>query len=128
MSRRYISCRLTSVRHEESTIWYLIITDMTEWKHAQDALENQLGFLQHMIDTFPNPLFYVDTQGRFLGCNSAFSRLTGKKSRNLRERPAGRSADPGLRSSSGREMKPFLNRRISSSMPGSSGILTATPP
>jgi PAS domain S-box-containing protein len=77
--RRFISCRLTSLRHEESTIRYLIITDMTEWKHAQDALENQLGFLQHMIDTFPNPLFYVDQQGRYLGCNSAFSRLTGKK-------------------------------------------------
>lgn len=78
-TRRYLSCRLTSLRHEESTIRYLIITDMTEWKHAQDALENQLGFLQHMIDTFPNPLFYVDQQGRYLGCNSAFSRITGKK-------------------------------------------------
>ena len=51
---------------------------MTEWKHAQDALENQLGFLQHMINTFPNPLFYVDLNGRYLGCNSAFCRIIGK--------------------------------------------------
>jgi PAS domain S-box-containing protein len=78
-TRRYISCRLSSLRHEDSTIRYLIITDMTEWKHAQDALENQLGFLQHMIDTFPNPLFYVDQQGRYLGCNSAFLHITAKK-------------------------------------------------
>jgi PAS domain S-box-containing protein len=77
-TRRYISCRLSSLRHGESMIRYLLITDMTGWKHAQDALENQLGFLQHMIDTFPGPLFYVDPRGRYLGCNAAFTRLTGK--------------------------------------------------
>ena len=52
---------------------------MTEWKQAQDGLIDQLAFLQHMIDTFPNPLFYLDLQGRYLGCNSAFEKLTGKK-------------------------------------------------
>jgi len=82
-TRRYISCRLTSLRHGESTIRYLLITDMTGWKHAQDALENQLGFLQHMIDTFESPLFYVDRQERYLGCNAAFTRLTGKSIEDL---------------------------------------------
>jgi PAS domain S-box-containing protein len=77
-TRRFVSCRITSIQHDNETVLYIVVTDMTEWKHAQDALENQLVFLQHMIDTFPNPLFYLDTQGRYLGCNSAFARMTGK--------------------------------------------------
>ena len=36
-----------------------------------------------MIDTFPNPLFYLDPDGRYLGCNSAFEKLTGKKSEEI---------------------------------------------
>ena len=75
---RFVSCRITSLQHDNETLLYIVVTDMTEWKHAQDALENQLVFLQHMIDTFPNPLFYLDTEGHYLGCNSAFAKLTGK--------------------------------------------------
>jgi PAS domain S-box-containing protein len=78
-TRRYISNRITSVERDEALVRYIIITDMTEWKQAQDGLIDQLAFLQHMIDTFPNPLFYLDQQGRYLGCNSAFEKLTGKK-------------------------------------------------
>jgi len=77
-TRRFVSCRITSLQHDNETLLYIVVTDMTEWKHAQDALENQLVFLQHMIDTFPNPLFYLDTEGHYLGCNSAFAKLTGK--------------------------------------------------
>lgn len=77
-TRRYISTRITTGKQGNEIIYYMVITDITEWKHAQDALENQLDFLQHMINTFPNPLFYVDTNGRYMGCNSAFSSLLGK--------------------------------------------------
>ncbi len=77
-ARRFISNRITSVERGENLTGYTVITDMTEWKHAQDALENQLGFLQHMINTFPNALFYIDTKERYLGCNSAFMRIIGK--------------------------------------------------
>ena len=82
-TRRYISNRITSIERGESLVRYIIITDMTEWKQAQDGLIDQLAFLQHMIDTFPNPLFYLDPQGRYLGCNSAFEKLTGKKSEEI---------------------------------------------
>ena len=82
-TRRYISNRITSLEMGESLVRYIIITDMTEWKQAQDGLRDQLAFLQHMIDTFPNPLFYLDPQGRYLGCNSAFEKLTGKKFKEI---------------------------------------------
>ena len=79
-SRRYILNRITSVRDAAGVTCYIITTDFTEWKHANDALENQLGFLQHMINTYPNPLFYRDMEGSYLGCNTAFCNLIGKTS------------------------------------------------
>ncbi|MDO9035737.1 MAG: PAS domain S-box protein [Methanoregula sp.] len=82
-TRRYISNRITSIERGESLLRYITITDMTEWKQAQDGLIDQLAFLQNMIDTFPNPLFYIDPQGRYLGCNSAFETLTGKKFKEI---------------------------------------------
>jgi len=82
-TRRYISNRITSIERGESLVRYIIITDMTEWKQAQDGLRDQLAFFQHMIDTFPNPLFYLDPLGRYLGCNKAFETLTGKKFKEI---------------------------------------------
>jgi len=82
-ARRFVSCRITSLQQEDERFLYIVITDMTGWKYAQDALENQLVFIQHMIDTFPNPLFYLDTRGHYLGCNSAFARITGKNLENI---------------------------------------------
>jgi len=82
-SRRFILNRITSVKNAKGVTCYIITTDFTEWKQANDALENQLGFLQHMINTYPNPLFYRDMQGRYLGCNTAFSNLIGRISGDI---------------------------------------------
>ncbi len=91
-TRRFIYSRVTSVEYGSSFIRYIVITDMTEWKHTQTALENQLGFLQHLVNTFPNPLYYVDTTNRFLGCNSSFSAIIGKS----RDQIAGKKAWSGI--------------------------------
>lgn len=48
-------------------------------KDVEKALEDQIHFLQNLIDTIPNPIFYKDTQGRFLGCNKAFQKRMGLK-------------------------------------------------
>jgi PAS domain S-box-containing protein len=48
-----------------------------ECKGTERALEDQLQFLQTLIDTIPNPIFYKDTQGHFLGCNRAFDKRLG---------------------------------------------------
>jgi PAS domain S-box-containing protein len=93
-TRRFVFCRITSLQHDNETVLYIVTTDMTEWKHAQDALENQLVFLQHMIDTFPNPLFYLDTQGHYLGCNSAFVNMTGKNFEDLAGKTDDEIGDP----------------------------------
>lgn len=41
------------------------------------SLEQQLRFLQQLIDTIPAPVYYKDSKGEYLGCNNAFETYTG---------------------------------------------------
>jgi PAS domain S-box-containing protein len=40
----------------------------------EKTLLDQLRFLQTLIDTIPNPIFFKDKDGKYLGCNKAFER------------------------------------------------------
>jgi len=50
------------------------IRDITERKQDQEELQNNLKFLETLIETIPSPIFFKDIQGRYLGCNDAFAR------------------------------------------------------
>jgi PAS domain S-box-containing protein len=41
------------------------------------TLRDQLQFLQILIDTIPNPIFFKDKLGKYLGCNRAFELRIG---------------------------------------------------
>lgn len=45
----------------------------------------QFRFMQLLIETLPNPIFFVDYDNDEFGCNEAFEQLTGKNRRELRE-------------------------------------------
>ncbi len=40
-------------------------------------LEKNIHFLQTLIDALPNPVFYKNSDGKYLGCNDAFSEFIG---------------------------------------------------
>ncbi len=50
------------------------IRDITERKHEQEYLQNNLKFLETLIETIPSPIFFKDIQGRYQGFNDAFAR------------------------------------------------------
>jgi PAS domain S-box-containing protein len=52
--------------------------DITERKHAELKLQQQKDFLNTLLETIPNPVFYKDASGRYTGCNKAFEDYTGK--------------------------------------------------
>ncbi len=54
------------------------LQDVTESRRAEETIEQQLAFLQKLIDTIPSPIFYKDSAGRYLGCNIAFEAFLGK--------------------------------------------------
>lgn len=45
--------------------------------HLMEELVGQVRFLQTLIDSIPNPVFYKDTAGRYQGCNRAFEEQWG---------------------------------------------------
>jgi PAS domain S-box-containing protein len=53
------------------------MNDITERKHLENSLTEQLLFLGTLIDTIPNPVFYKDAEGKYLGCNRAFEAYYG---------------------------------------------------
>ena len=38
-------------------------------------LSNRIEFDKVLLDTIPNPIYYKNTEGKFLGCNTAFANL-----------------------------------------------------
>jgi len=57
-------------------ITYLILVERLT-KKAEQQKEHDLGFLQTVIDTIPNPVYYKDIEGRYLGGNKAFAEFAG---------------------------------------------------
>ena len=52
--------------------------DITELKKAEQKLLKQREFLETLIETIPNPIFYKDKEGRYTGFNRAFEEFVGK--------------------------------------------------
>jgi len=51
--------------------------EIMERKKAEEALREQYNFLQRLIDSIPNPIFYKDTQGVYQGYNTAYEVFVG---------------------------------------------------
>ena len=45
---------------------------------VEHALSNRLEFDKVLLDTIPNPLYYKNIEGKFLGCNLAFANLVNE--------------------------------------------------
>ncbi|HBT82027.1 MAG TPA: hypothetical protein DEB35_00870 [Desulfuromonas sp.] len=50
---------------------------MVEIEKRKQLEQGQLQLLQTLIDTLPQPIYYMDLDGRFLGCNRAFEEVPG---------------------------------------------------
>jgi PAS domain S-box-containing protein len=42
-------------------------------RDSEQTLQNRLDLMHTLLDTIPNPVFYKDLQGRYLGCNEALA-------------------------------------------------------
>jgi PAS domain S-box-containing protein len=55
------------------------IIDITERKEVNRKLQGAVIFQHYLIDALPMPIFYKDSEGRYLGCNSSFEEFFGQK-------------------------------------------------
>lgn len=53
------------------------LTDITERKQAEQALQESRAMLQSILDTIPQRVFWKDRQLYYLGCNRAFAQDAG---------------------------------------------------
>jgi PAS domain S-box-containing protein len=51
--------------------------EIIERQQAEERLQSHFQLLQTLMDTIPIPIFYQDTKGKYLGCNTAFSSFVG---------------------------------------------------
>lgn len=56
---------------------FAMFSDITDNKRAQIRLNEQLHFLQQLLDSIPIPVYYKDKDGLYLGCNAAFEAFIG---------------------------------------------------
>ena len=54
-----------------------VLNDVTERRLAEDRLRDQLQFTQQLIEATPYPIYFQDTEGRYLGFNRAFESFWG---------------------------------------------------
>ncbi|WP_051958019.1 PAS domain-containing hybrid sensor histidine kinase/response regulator [Desulfobacter vibrioformis] len=54
-----------------------IYNDVTDRKHAENALSKSESFLKSLLNSIPIPVFYIDTDGRYLGFNQPFQTFWG---------------------------------------------------
>ena len=52
--------------------------DTSERRKAELEIMGQLHFTEQLVNAIPNPVFYKDEHGRYLGCNRAFELYLGK--------------------------------------------------
>lgn len=79
-SLRWIQLNMTSYRDSEEDFWRttVISTDITDRKHAEEAVKQQQEFLRTVLDTNPNMIFVKDWEGKFLLVNKAGAENYGK--------------------------------------------------
>ncbi len=61
----------------------LLEIEMQERARIQVLQQNNLMFLQALLNSIPNPIFYKDLNGCYLGCNAAYEQYLGIKQKRL---------------------------------------------
>ncbi len=61
----------------------IIIRDITSRIRSEQKINEQLHFLQQLIDSIPNPIFFKDLNGRYLGCNKEFENYIGFERKDI---------------------------------------------
>lgn len=83
-TRRWLETRAAMLPGAGAGGAMLAVTrDVTDRKRWERQLQEQLQFLQTLMDTIPMPVFYKDTRGFYQGCNKAFESYLGMPKEKL---------------------------------------------
>ncbi|MCG2575818.1 response regulator [Dechloromonas sp. XY25] len=82
---RWGDVQISTIRNADGELDSLLITllDVSDRHEIQFELIRQFAFLQALLDTIPNPIFYKGADTRFRGCNQAYEAFFGVHRRNF---------------------------------------------
>ncbi|MCG6535368.1 MAG: PAS domain S-box protein, partial [Syntrophales bacterium LBB04] len=60
-----------------------VMHDITERKRAEESLKETTAFLNTLLNAIPAPIFYKDTNGRYIGFNKSYEEFYGKTQQEL---------------------------------------------
>ncbi len=78
-----VEVSLKYVRQEKQDYIIAVARDVTEHREMEKKASGQLVFVQTLLDAIPFPVFYKDTQFRFIGCNTAYEQLVGLPKKHI---------------------------------------------
>lgn len=62
---------------EEQAVHVVAFQDVTAQKNANERAQRERDTMHSLINAIPDPIYYKNTQGTYLGCNEAFAELLG---------------------------------------------------
>jgi len=75
--------RLLSSLADDISLAMVLMENEAKRHQAEVKVEQQLLFLQKLIDSIPSPIFYKDVTGKYLGCNTAFEAVYGRSKASI---------------------------------------------
>ena len=57
--------------------------DITDRKLVENEIKEQRDFLEVLLNTIPNPIFYKDTKGRYIGYNKSYADFIGLSKKEI---------------------------------------------
>jgi|GEM_PF-297956 len=83
--KHYLCFNAAPIRNSNGMVIGAVETlnDITDTKQIEEMLNEQYRFLQEIIDAIPNPVYYKDRLGRYIGCNRAFELFIGRPKKDI---------------------------------------------
>ncbi len=75
---RWVEASTAPVEWEDGSATLIFLADVTKTKRSEQALIRNITFLETLMDTIPNPIYYKNADGIYLGCNTAFADTIGR--------------------------------------------------
>ncbi|MDD4374703.1 MAG: PAS domain S-box protein [Bacteroidales bacterium] len=79
-NQTWIDIRMVTSSEKEVLI---IVRDISKRKRQEIEILNQNKFIERMLDSIPNPLFYLNREGVYLGINKAFEDFYGVRKKDI---------------------------------------------
>ncbi len=83
-SVRDVDVTIFLTEQAQRAVYIVTVKDTTEQKRAEQEQKRQQATLECLINSISDLIFYKDSQGRYLGCNTAYAALVGRPVEEVR--------------------------------------------